>query len=148
MSCDCAGNNNTDSDFSKKNSPFSKGLFQMATKFSNVGFSNSAAPGAEKVYSDDETVALRVGGKRFETTVGTLRKYGESKLAAMFPEDAATKVPESNEFAFDRYVLVGKIQKQAPCVNATARERVATDRLLLRPPNCTKRTAWRAIFGW
>lgn len=85
------------------------------TKFASVGFGNSApVSGAEKVYSDDETIALRVGGKRFETTVGTLRKYSESKLAAMFPEDAATKVPDSNEFAFERYAsLCGKIQNRA-----------------------------------
>lgn len=67
----------------------------------SIGFGNMPASD-EKVYSDDEYVSLRVGGKRFETAVGTLRKYPECKLAALFSEDVPTKVPSDKEFSFDR----------------------------------------------
>jgi hypothetical protein len=71
----------------------------------SVGFDNNGASAPKKDtkwYSDDEAVALRVGGKLFQTQVGTLRKYGDSKLARMFPEDEPTSVPENKEFFIDR----------------------------------------------
>lgn len=77
----------------------------------SVGFGNAppappaSAAANKKWFSDDEVVTLRVGGSRFETQVGTLRKYTDSKLAAMFPEDQPTLVPASNEFFVDRYVM-------------------------------------------
>ena len=68
----------------------------------SVGFPKPAAAQDDEMkwYCDDEEVTLRVQSKRFTTSVGTMRKFPESRLAAMFPEDEP--VAAQDEFVVDR----------------------------------------------
>ena len=68
----------------------------------SVGFNKPAAgPNDKKLFCDDEIVTVSVSGKRFQTQIGNLRKYPDSKLASMFPE-APMSIPDSGEFHIDR----------------------------------------------
>ncbi len=67
----------------------------------SVGFGGGGGS-KEKILSDDEVVVLRCGSRKFETSVGSLRKYPGSKFDQMFAADRPTKIPAENEFVFDR----------------------------------------------
>ena len=51
---------------------------------------------------NDTTVALNVGGLHFTTTLGTLRKYPDSYLGAMFSGRHALKRDETGAVLLDR----------------------------------------------
>ena len=50
----------------------------------------------------DQLVAINCGGTRFETTLGTLRKYPESMLAGMFSGRHELKMDDSGAVFINR----------------------------------------------